>query len=281
MTEVARRERKTRSRAARRPSSVEATAPEASRERDGSADASELQLAKRVATFAPVGTIVCAVLVGTTVSIGPALLVLAGGALFGTIAFFWASLRTLGGEAPLAEGFEQMARRRIESPDGATERKRTALRALKDLELEHAIGKIDDRDFAELSSRYREEAKTILREMDRDVSPLRERAEQIARGYLEKRGVLAKPKADRQAPEDPAESPPEEVETVAPRSRLACKSCKTSNEVDASFCKKCGARLSPRECPACAVVNEPDAVFCKKCGKSLDASHTEKSDASA
>ncbi len=298
MTEVARRERKKRPRAERplagadrpeaeprpRSRSAEEPSPGAAPARDGSADAAELALAKKIATFAPLVTLAAAVVVGTTVALGPALLVLAGGALFGTIAFFWASLRTLGGEAPLAEGFEHMSRRRIESPDGASERKRTALRALKDLELEHSIGKIDDVDYAELASRYREEAKEILREMERDVSPLRERAEQIARNYLAKRGALPEPPVPRAAPkvaDDVAEDVPV---PAAPVSRLACHACKTSNEVDAAFCKKCGARLSQRECPACSVRNEPDAAFCKKCGKSLDGppeTKTEKTDASA
>ena len=34
------------------------------------------------------------------------------------------------------------------------------LRALKDLESEHAIGKIDDADYASFVARYRDEAKT-------------------------------------------------------------------------------------------------------------------------
>jgi hypothetical protein len=296
MTEVARRERKTRPRAERREAreeraeeaprrrkSVAEPTPLTTPERDGSADAAELLLARRIATLTPVVTVAAALVVGATVALGPAILVLAGGALFGTIGFFWASLRTLGGEAPLAEGFEHMSRRRVESPDGASERKRTALRALKDLELEHSIGKIDDGDYAELASRYREEAKEILREMDRDVSPLRERAEQIASNYLAKRGALPEPQAPRSAPDvadEVAEDVPAPAPPAAPSSRLACHSCKTSNEVDAAFCKKCGARLSKRECPACSVVNEPDAVFCKKCGKSLDAPPAEKVDGS-
>ncbi len=295
MTESPRRARKTRPRTTRKSADedpaedeartprrpTEEAAPRLPKERDLAADATELVLARRVAELAPVVTVLAAIVVGVTVALGPALLVLAGGALFGTIAFFWGSLRTLGGEAPLAEGFESMSRRRIESPAGAAERKRTALRALKDLELEHSIGKIDDGDFAELSSRYREEAKAILREMDHDVSPLRERAEQLARNYLSKRGALPEPAADA-VPAGESDGRDEEAAVTAdPVARPSCKSCKASNEVDAVFCKACGARLTPRECPSCRVVNEPDAVFCKKCGKGLDGPLAEKTDASA
>jgi hypothetical protein len=281
MTEVARRERKVQRRAARPPRSTEERPAEAQPEREAQTDASELLVARRIAAGAPIVTLLAAGVVGATVALGPALLVLAGGALFGTIAFFWASLRTLGGEAPLAEGFERMSSRRVESPDGAAERKRTALRALKDLELEHSIGKIDDGDFAELSSRYREEAKAILREMDRDISPMRARAEELAQSYLAKRGALTVAPPLPATTEDSESAPAVAPEPKARAQRQACPSCNVSNESDAEFCKACGARLAPRACPACAVVNEPDAAFCKKCGKTLNAPREEKTDASA
>jgi ribosomal protein L40E len=235
---------------------------------------SERRMARRVAQISPVATIVAAGAVGVLTSIGPAILVLAGGALFATIAFFWASLRTLGGDAPLAKGFDRMARRKIEASDGAAERKRTAMRALKDLEFEHSIGKIDDADYAEISSRYREQAKAILREMEKESLPLRERAEQLARAYLAKRG------AKGGAGAAPA-TKKGEIEPSDGMQRQVCTECRASNEPDAIFCKGCGARLASKGCPACATINEKDAVFCKKCGGSLDPHRTEKVDASA
>lgn len=233
---------------------------------------SERILARRVAQIAPVATLLTAGVVGTLTSIGPSILVLAGGTLFATIAFFWASLRTLGGDAPLAEGFDQMTRRRIETPDGAAERKRTALRALKDLEFEHSIGKIDAEDYAEISARYREKAKTILREMEQEILPLRDRAEQIARAYLAKRVMMR----------EPAEAPATRKPTIEPgrgERRRECPDCKATNETDALFCKGCGARMAPQGCPACSTMNEPDALFCKKCGDPLGSASPEKRDA--
>src|SRR5271155_1294563 len=41
-----------------------------------------------------------------TVNVGPAIIVLACGALFAAIALLWASIRTLSGDAPLPAGFE-------------------------------------------------------------------------------------------------------------------------------------------------------------------------------
>ncbi len=236
-------------------------------------EASERAMARRVAQIVPVATLLGAGVMGTLTSLGPSILVLAGGALFATIAFFWASLRTLSGDAPLAEGFDQLTRRRIEAGDGAAERKRTALRALKDIELEHSIGKIDDADYTELSARYREQAKAILREMDAEILPRRDRAEQLARAYVAKRGITMEPR------EDPASSAPEDGPNTS-EPRRVCKGCLASNEPDAVYCKGCGARIVPRGCAGCATINEEDAAFCKRCGKSLPAARPETTDAS-
>jgi hypothetical protein len=242
-------------------------------------DESERKVARALALYAPPAVLVTAVVVGQVTSLGLALLVLAGGALFGTVAFFWASLRTLGGDAPLAEGFDRMTRRGIESPDSLGERKRAALRALKDLELEHSLGKIDDADFADLSARYREQAKAILRELDLDVSPKRERAEEIARSYLAKRGIRrTTEEVSAPAPEKAKEKDAPPASASRSHTRIACRACEVTNERDAVFCKGCGARLRSFECPACSTVNEADAAFCKKCGKGLVAKTEEKAD---
>jgi hypothetical protein len=170
-----------------------------------------------------------AVVVAIAVGIGPALLVLAFGALVGTIALLWASLRTLSGDAPLPSGLERAA----SQSHGATaiaERKRRVLRALKDLESEHAIGKIDDADYDAISGLYREEAKSVMRELDEEVAPSRAAAEKLARDYVAQRGLGTKV----------AESP---VRPKKVTERLFCGSCATSNEPDATFCKQCGSPM--------------------------------------
>jgi hypothetical protein len=288
MTEAAHRASRTRPREERPRPSLESEERPAVAPRDVAGEEAERRLGRAVAMGVPVGTLLVAVLVGAFVSIGPAILVLAAGTFFGTVAFFWASLRTLGGQAPLAEGFEHVGRRRVESPTGPAERKRTALRALKDIEFEHEIGKLDDADYAELSTRYRDEAKAVMREIDDSVLPQRARAEEIARAYLEKRGfsVQQTPKhVPQEAPQGEGGgqrrdmSPAEGPARPEPGGRIACPSCDASNERDAAFCKGCGARLSPVECPSCSTANEPDAAFCKRCGKPVRASGGGMSDA--
>jgi hypothetical protein len=243
----------------------------------------ERSLASRASLGLPILTLVTAMGVGVGFGVGPAILVLAAGALVGVIGLFWASLRTLTGDAPLAEGLATAAAMR-EDVSHLAERKRRVLRALKDLELEHSVGKIDDDDYAQISARYREQAKELLREMDIEIEPLRPKAEAIARTHLAKLGLAAGSAApakeeskgttgivDAGEPLASAEARPE---------RLPCPHCETSNEPDAAFCKKCRARLARVPCPACATSNDPDATFCKKCGASLGESTDGAGDAS-
>ena len=60
------------------------------------------------------------------------------------------------------------ARRGSRDVDALAEQKRRVLRALKDLENEHALGKIDDADYEAIAMQYRDEAKAMMREMDRE-----------------------------------------------------------------------------------------------------------------
>jgi hypothetical protein len=205
------------------------------------ADEMERSLARTTAWVIPSVTVLAAITVGMMFGIGPAILVLASGALVGVIAFLWASLRTLGGDAPLPEGLVAAGAERHDVSN-AEERKLRTLRALKDLEHEHAIGKIDDVDYQLLSMRYREQAKAILRELDFQIEPMRAKAEEIAKKYLAKKGLGDGAKESASDDGDPKSEEPVAPKTSA-TPRLPCPKCETSNEPDAAFCKKCGTRL--------------------------------------
>jgi hypothetical protein len=124
------------------------------------------------------------------------------------------------------------------------EKKVRVLRALKDLEHEHAVGKIDDKDYGTLGAHFRDEAKAILREMDAEVDPMREKAEAIAREYLAKRGLGAAAKKEQESSDADDEAI---AEANTEGDRRTCTSCSTSNEPDAAFCKKCGTALKSED----------------------------------
>lgn len=179
----------------------------------------ERMLGKVLPLGLPLVFVTAAIVVGIVYDLGSALLVLAGGTLLGTIAFMWASLRTLAGDAPLS--LDEAVALGAKAAD--EEQKRTILQALKDLDYEFTVGKIGESDYRELRARYRAEAKRLLRSLDRDLEPTRERAE----AYLEAR-LAGKSDAS----------------LLGSAHTRACEACGTSNDDDARFCKGCGAGIA-------------------------------------
>lgn len=216
------------------------------------------------------GTVVAALLGGTVAGLGPALLILAGGMLLGAVLLLWSSLGRLTGDSPLT--LEEAVG--LGAPSAEEERKRSILRALKDLEYERSVGKISEEDFAVLSARYRTEAKALLRALEADLAPRREKAEAKLRARLEKDSVAGEARAggrsssrppkkgdsSRRPPRKgdsparaiegaPAEAPPgaPAEETPGALDGAACPACQTTNDSDARFCKRCGASLEATE----------------------------------
>jgi hypothetical protein len=237
--------------------------------REGAGEDAERALGRAVAVGLPVLAVGSAIVVGFVASVGSGLLVLASGALLGTIALLWASVRTLSGDAPLPADLEALAAQNRDI-DALAEDKRRVLRALKDIESEHALGKIDDADYETIATQYRQEAKALMREMDENAAPGLAEAERVAREYLAKQGLGPSPEPDaaqasRATIGDTRPSRNAVTEVLATserdaaieRARVACAECATSNEPDAAFCKKCGAAVKPA---GTAAVKESDAT---------------------
>lgn len=123
----------------------------------------------------PLAVLGLAILLGNIFGLGLGLLVYGGGVLGGGIWLIWSSLQGLMGEAPLT--LEEAIS--LGAPSAEEEQKRAVLRALKDLEYERAVGKINDDDYSNLAAHYRKEAKRLLQAVDQDLNPERERAERI------------------------------------------------------------------------------------------------------
>lgn len=148
-------------------------------------------LAEHARWLYPLAVLLTAAVFGHFFGLGLSLLIVAGGALGASIWLIWSSLQGLGGDAPITLD-EALS---LGAPSAEEEQKRAVLRALKDLEYERAVGKISDDDYATLAEHYRGEAKRLLRAVDRDLSPERERAERI----LAERLASAKAAAGRDA----------------------------------------------------------------------------------
>jgi len=102
---------------------------------------------------------------------------------------------------------------------GLEREKMLALRSIKELEFDRAMGKLSDADFQEMSGRLRARAARIIRQLD------------AGDGYRER---IEKDLAKRLGEKSTA--------AAAPAGRV-CSACSTSNDADAKFCKSCGERL--------------------------------------
>jgi hypothetical protein len=132
----------------------------------------------------------------------------------------WRTLAPLTGEDDVAAPVVLGGRTRA-----ALERdKALVLRSIKELEFDRAMGKVSDKDFAEMSTRLRARAARLMRQLDAGTG-----YRSLIEKELEKRLGSAPPPR-------PAAEP-----RVAP---APCGSCGTANDPDARFCKNCGASLA-------------------------------------
>jgi len=110
--------------------------------------------------------------------------------------------------------------------------KALVLRSIKDLEFDHAMGKVSDKDFSEMGARLRSRAAGLIRQLDAGTS-----YRQAIEAEIEKR-VGPKPVAVTAG--RTLSGPPAVVEEK--RTKI-CLSCCTQNDPDARFCKGCGYQL--------------------------------------
>jgi hypothetical protein len=149
-------------------------------------------------------------------------IILSAAALLAALYAIWQSFRALSGSRAVYASLE------LGSPahSSLANEKDAVLRSLKDLDFEHAVGKISDEDFRELEATYRARARELLREMDVDIAPYLDRAREAIAAAVDQPDASA----SLRAPSTASQS-------------NACASCGTSNDVDAKFCKGCGKPL--------------------------------------
>ena len=171
---------------------------------------------------------------------GPALIALAAGALLLGITLLWGSVQSLTGETPLS--LEEALT--LGAPSAEEEQKRSVLRALKDLEYERSVGKITPEDYQELSTRYRAEAIRLMQNLDQNLGPARERAEQLFRERLAQDDEARRHEAPADDDEAAPESEPAPVSEPSPPSEPPADSSEDSEAEPAT--------------PAAAAPTEPE-----------------------
>ena len=102
--------------------------------------------------------------------------------------------------------------------------------AIKDLETDHAMGKLSDADYGKLRAKYEGKALAILQQLDAAQVASRERLAQR----------VASPSG-------------------------TCAQCGTPIAAGAKFCRVCGTSLASA-CASCGAPIATDARFCRQCG---------------
>ena len=105
--------------------------------------------------------------------------------------------------------------------------------AIKDLETDHAMGKLSDADYGTLRAKYEGKALAILQKLDA-VQPA--------------------------VPQTPQ----------ATATNGACAQCGTPTVAGAKFCRGCGASLAAT-CASCGTPFATDSKFCRRCGSPVGA----------
>jgi hypothetical protein len=134
------------------------------------------------------------------------------------------------------------------------------LRSIKDLEFDRAMGKVSEKDFAEMSARLRSRAATLMRQLDRGAGYRDEIEREVAKRVGSAGGAGAATKvavydhgAGTKVPaydhgagtEVPAYDPPPVAGPSFSSGEPTVKTCTcgATNDADARFCKNCGSRL--------------------------------------
>lgn len=139
-----------------------------------------------------------------------------------------------------------------DAPDTASGRLRSALerekalvlRAIKELEFDHAMGKLATSDFEDMSSRLRARALRLLRELEGGGTyrSLIERELELRLGR--KPAPLPAPPSGPPGPPAGEAGVPPPAGEGAGASVQYCPQCGLASGLDARFCRACGTRLA-------------------------------------
>jgi hypothetical protein len=148
-------------------------------------------------------------------------LFLVGVALLWSIQWLYRSLAALAIDRPAAHALRFGGAVRQE----LLREKRTLLKAIKELEFDHAMGKLSDADYHDIVGRYRASAVAVLRRLDEGAVTYRTLIEREVQRRLAAAATEPAARADARV----------------------CPACALKNDDDATFCKSCGARLTEVE----------------------------------
>ena len=192
-------------------------------------------------TFEPWQLFTLAGLIGATIAVfmargeSPAAVIMISLTIFAAAMVGIAALRTF---LPLTQKSATFGPRLLGGRTrAALEREKTlVLRSIKELEFDHAMGKVSEKDFADMGARLRARATRLMRQLDAGAGYRSEIEKEITKRIGDAPPVAA---SQQQAGGGSKEQDPPYVAGT-------CTSCGTSNDTDARFCKHCGHSIEAR-----------------------------------
>ena len=203
-------------------------------------------------TFEPWQLFTLAGLIGATIAVfmargeSPAAVIMISLTVFAAAAVGIAALRTF---LPLTRKSATFGPRLLGGRTrAALEREKTlVLRSIKELEFDRAMGKVSEKDFADMGRRLRARATRLMRQLDAGAGYRNEIEKEISKRIGEA-PASSSAGSKEQDPTDDAQGPSLDGvgRVVLSRPAGTCASCGTSNDTDARFCKHCGHSIEAR-----------------------------------
>jgi hypothetical protein len=171
--------------------------------------------------FALAGLVGATIVVFVSRGQSPVAIILLSLVVFAAAAVGAAAMRTL---VPFARGHQGLTVPVVAGrARAAIDREKTlVLRSIKELEFDHAMGKVSDQDFADMGMRLRTRAAGLLRQLDAGVAYSAQIEQELARRLA-------------------ASGLPAAAESSQPD--RFCTQCGTATPPGARFCGQCGHRL--------------------------------------
>ena len=199
-------------------------------------------------TFEPWQLFTLAGLIGATIAVfmargeSPAAVIMISLTIFAAAAVGIAALRTF---LPLTQKSATFGPRLLGGRTrAALEREKTlVLRSIKELEFDRAMGKVSEKDFADMGGRLRARAARLMRQLDAGAGYRSEIEKEITKRIGE---APAGSKVQDPAYAEQGRSLDDVGRGLLSRPAGTCASCGTTNDADARFCKHCGHSLEAR-----------------------------------
>jgi len=156
----------------------------------------------------------------------------------------------------------------ISRADQLVAERESLLTALRDLDFDHATGKISDEDYAPQRAQLVAQGVAVLKQLDALRPALREdtasAADEIERAVAARRKTRAAATVEDQIEAEVAAR----RKPVPAANAVICPNCGASAQPGDRFCPKCGQTLA-LTCANCGAPAHPGDQFCATCGTKL------------